>query len=981
MKKCKYILLLVVLLFVQTHYVLISASDIDLYNNRLCSPEVSNLFHCHLAETSLFTGRMNLSIPLYQLDDPDFPLSISLAYTADGFKPRKHSGVVGYNWVLDVGGCISRETNGHPDDCTIRLYNKVNNMGMLNFLRKETPNPDSIFNFSPSVFGEGGGCFKKKYDNTPYYIDYLPDIFNFDFCGHKGAFMIDNYGKPVIIKGDYVEVDLSELYQYIDEDYSQNMVFPDGNLGKITIRTLDGYSYEFGGDASSVGCSVQIFKESGNIEKLLATNNPIINSWFLKKIIAPNGRTLSFNYKPINQAIDISTPLWLYNEEYVTNHENEMIDPLDVNSFMHANPTNYECVSSITKECVLQSIQVTGPNPLTVYFYCQPESNSMYPISKYNLKTHSPLSRYNYQLDSLTVTSNNRTLRQVRFSYETKKSQDNSSSWRFLNSVNIRGLGMYSFEYNHNTYPSLNENTLESQIYNIDGYWLYNDQAGLLNTVVFPSGGKEIYLYGKHYVWFLRRYAEDWIISPDGATGNLRYKKTEAPGNRYGTRIETIFTYDEKDSLVSEKRYTYESGVYYDRHSIETNSSLLHRVDNLIAYNFNVHPVGYPKVIERIYSNNKILSKNVYHFAIDETEYSLLSEINIDTSSFKRADFTWREYYDEVSAFLMFNESLLTLGKLVGVEKFLNETTLLQTDCNYYNNTKYDAFFFHLPPVVPAFSSDTIVTYFDSWNFRLCRKLYIYPDVLNQKTNVTYQNKNILFQTEAFYHDEKQRITKQITFDSDNIEHFTYYRYPDELHAIRLSTDVSARALYMLTQKGQVAKPIETYSGVKMQNTEYVTSGSVTKYFTDLPFNHAVPAQWRNHHVYPSQVYSLALATPVSNYQPSYISVGLLKIDNHYQLSKSYQLDSLLRPISVTPVGGPTTTYTWNGFYPDSVTVGSQITTYTSIPHVGITSITDPKGLTTYYSYDAYGRLVEVYHMFDNVKQIINAYNYHISNE
>ncbi|MGN7812046.1 hypothetical protein ACTJIW_24050, partial [Flavobacterium sp. 22659] len=53
----------------------------------------------------------------------------------------------------------------------------------------------------------------------------------------------------------------------------------------------------------------------------------------------------------------------------------------------------------------------------------------------------------------------------------------------------------------------------------------------------------------------------------------------------------------------------------------------------------------------------------------------------------------------------------------------------------------------------------------------------------------------------------------------------------------------------------------------------------------------------------------------------------------------------------------------------------AMVTTYTYIPLVGVSTITDPKGQTTTYTYDSFGRLEFVK---DNKGNILseNQYNY-----
>ena len=60
----------------------------------------------------------------------------------------------------------------------------------------------------------------------------------------------------------------------------------------------------------------------------------------------------------------------------------------------------------------------------------------------------------------------------------------------------------------------------------------------------------------------------------------------------------------------------------------------------------------------------------------------------------------------------------------------------------------------------------------------------------------------------------------------------------------------------------------------------------------------------------------------------------------------------------------------------------AMVTTWTYQPLVGVTSQTDPAGVTTYYDYDGLGRLKEVYRYTDNnaatgSKEILSQYDYH----
>ncbi|MCC8155464.1 MAG: RHS repeat protein, partial [Tannerellaceae bacterium] len=60
----------------------------------------------------------------------------------------------------------------------------------------------------------------------------------------------------------------------------------------------------------------------------------------------------------------------------------------------------------------------------------------------------------------------------------------------------------------------------------------------------------------------------------------------------------------------------------------------------------------------------------------------------------------------------------------------------------------------------------------------------------------------------------------------------------------------------------------------------------------------------------------------------------------------------------------------------NSLPANAMVITYTYQPLVGITSQTDPQGITTYYEYDTSGRLKEIYLMEGNTKKIVRSHEY-----
>lgn len=544
----------------------IEGHDIDAtayYNRNATSAQITDMFRYGEFHTSLFTGRLQVPISIYNLEDPDFKMDISLHYNAEGFKPRKHSGYVGYNWFLEAGGCITREVKGFPDEIYGHeaLYSGQNYItgveGMYHFI---TQNPDADNWDKNDVFElplasdaqaclSGNALWHNVGNGCDYKVDQMPDIFHFDFLGYKGSFMVDNTGNVQIISGDYVEVDLSGIItdweprlplRLFDSSYP---MFPKEN-STITIRTTDGYTYRFGGDLSMLEYTVSVhnrcdFLPSPMYYDVQEFNPPTVNTWHLAEIIAPNKRTITFHYKPakkhdmynlLYETLDslqnvqartvpgTNDPLWEFYEYFdkfgfYYNVMGYLRDNVINNNVQHPyEDEEYQCLLSFysppyyyvghtfytysaTKTCILDSILISGEQPLKIIFDNSQENTAMYDVTHYSSN-----SKRNYQLDSVRIQSSNNTLKTATLTYiDNGYHYGNTiSNWRFLSTVHISGVGTFQMTYNGGTYPNLYDlSSTHSAIYHVDlaesdesddyGYYVGNNTIALLKKLVYPT--------------------------------------------------------------------------------------------------------------------------------------------------------------------------------------------------------------------------------------------------------------------------------------------------------------------------------------------------------------------------------------------------------------------------------------------------------------------------------------------------------------
>jgi YD repeat-containing protein len=263
------------------------------------------------------------------------------------------------------------------------------------------------------------------------------------------------------------------------------------------------------------------------------------------------------------------------------------------------------------------------------------------------------------------------------------------------------------------------------------------------------------------------------------------------------------------------------------------------------------------------------------------------------------------------------------------------------------------------------------------------------------------------------YDNSHNLITKETRRTSDGSTLINETTYPFNYNSF---PDYQSRPnVYpLMVSKNMYNFPVETVTKLNGQ----VTGASINTYAT----GDGVNTQGGESLIYLSSKYILNIDKPVSDYKP--LSKGnsttLQTLDARCTQEEQYRYYSNgnIREI-INSRNGTTTTVLWgyNRQYPVAVienaeynhitahineaTINdianrnqpttndlntlnnlrsrfpdSHVTTNTYKPLAGITSTTDPRGITTYYQYDNSGRLSETYIIEDGIKKYINKYKY-----
>lgn len=251
-----------------------------------------------------FTGKINISIPIYEFKIADHNFPINLSYQTGGFHVNQIASWVGLGWNLNCGGMISREVRGIPDEIFDIGY--LSTSGTL--LQEDLMDGeiDDIYD-TPDEYNT-------LMDIASGHRDGAPDIYTFNVGGETGKFIFSPGGEIRWIGEHFNKYKITWTREALPGNPASYL-----SIKEFIITDESGIKYYFGNEYIDklVNNFYYIYEEREDSYKALAENAYLTNkytggingtawddpdnfyytSWYLKKIKFPdNPNDIDFYY-------------------------------------------------------------------------------------------------------------------------------------------------------------------------------------------------------------------------------------------------------------------------------------------------------------------------------------------------------------------------------------------------------------------------------------------------------------------------------------------------------------------------------------------------------------------------------------------------------------------------------------------------------------------------------------------------------------
>ena len=234
-------------------------SDI-IENPTIQPPDIAAFQKVNFIPVNNYTGRVDVTIPIYTIKSGNITIPISISYNSGGVKVNDRGSTVGLNWSLNAGGAISKIVKGMED---FSIWDDV----YQSDVNEWEVSPVGWLYPKYSAFGTHWSVLNSRNAGFGRYNDHLPDLFivsapglntkyvhekstrynvgglPFELTG-QGNIITETFGNPVVGYYDvFQNVPNSNDYEYYDGNYNANKTL--SCFEKIDITSTSGLTYSF----------------------------------------------------------------------------------------------------------------------------------------------------------------------------------------------------------------------------------------------------------------------------------------------------------------------------------------------------------------------------------------------------------------------------------------------------------------------------------------------------------------------------------------------------------------------------------------------------------------------------------------------------------------------------------------------------------------------------------------------------------------
>ena len=999
-------------LFLSTFLSMLTLFAIGQYEYYVPSPQTSDFVKYGNLPVSHYTGNLNLQVPIYNYSDKDFNIDVSLGFNSSGFVANKQPGIVGMNWFLNAGGAITRSIKGVPDDFEKNVSLKRYMNGLWVGLKRDanTYLTSEIYNFT-----RGDSTLHLDWvlgSTEPNHYETTSDIYTFNFTGYSGKFIIGPDKIAHVFNTESPNTFDIDLSGYSDQHGTS---FYPNNNSTIIIKTGDGCKYTFGGSIEKLEYSMEI-NINDPLDSPAVPHNPTIVSWHLKEIESPNGRKVIFEYRPFTlNPLSLDTYNYIlsrYPKSYSEHFDTYTSYSLLVSKFSSSGYVSEDPNYELLKTVYLNKIKI-GVD-FEISFNYSEKGKKFYQTLVMDPSLARTYGQKNLKLDNIVVKSYGNTIKNADFTYSYKGSLNKERL--FLDAVQITGMQPHTFSYvtgnfpspttrgmdywgfwkgvDDETYaliPSLSLDELGNLSYTNDkrepntSTGIFN--LGLLNKVTYPTGGYTLIEYEPH------RFTQKLDRRSDNAFLPKLYTTTESYAG--GARVKKITDYI-GTSQYNEREFIYKNNYNPNVSGSGTSSGVLL---NWPRYIYAFSSTFYPE-----HNATNVVQTNSLGISINATdnEYITYSHVVEKKTDNSYTEFQYSDYVSNPDDVIQGSMNTWITNNYITEPYNFYVNIYRQPNCKSYERGKLKKKISYSSNGYPV--SEESFIYNRSVNENYVASILLSGDKFYSRKDYTYQYvlkydtiKNYSLNADGTYsssfiqsvseydYNSFSLLSLKKTQKSNNLWNSEKYYYPHDYTSVENCSTLIYNHI--------IAKPIDvrTYNGTRLisgEQTKYNDYGQPTDLYnfessaTDIAFSTTNPFTFTHKQTIAYDAYKKPIKVNSDNdiythyiwgYNKQYpvakivtpLDTTISIIVEDISLSKSDLLASIKNDVLYL-----------KGLLPFKNKVNYQVTIYTYKPLVGMTSQTDPTGITTYFQYDSFGRLEFVK---DHDEKLLKKNVYHYS--